>query len=146
MQIWIIRIVFALFGGALGFIIGDLTGGAIGFFVTIILVGIETSIPRPLLRDFFACFAGLTFGLIVASLIIYIIRATTGAINSILTASIVLSCAYVGTMIVYRRRDAFALFSLTTHGIQSKSPTIKVLDTRCDYRWTDFGYLPNRIY
>ncbi len=129
MQIWIIRIAFALIGAALGFVISGITGSAIGFFATIILVGIETSIPRPLLRDFFACFAGLTFGLIVASLIIYIIRASTGMINPILTASIVLSCGYVGTMIVYRRRDAFALFSLTTHGIQSKSPTIKVLDT-----------------
>ena len=129
MQIWIIRIAFTLFGAALGFIISDFTGGVIGFFVTIILVGIEVSIPRLLLRDFFVCFAGLTFGLIVASLIIYIIRATAGTIGPALTAGIVLSCAYVGTMIVYRRRDAFALFSLTTPGLQSKSPTVKVLDT-----------------
>ena len=129
MQIWIIRIVFALFGAALGFFISDTIGGVIGFLATIILVGIESSIPRPLLRDFFACFAGLTFGLIVAGLIIYIIQATTGAASPALMAGIVLSCAYVGTMIVYRRRDAFALFSLTTHGLQSKSPTVKVLDT-----------------
>ena len=89
MQIWIIRIVFTLFGAALGFIIGDVIGGVIGFFATIILVGIDVSIPRPLLRDFFACFAGLTFGLIVASLIIYIIQATTGAINPALTLSLI---------------------------------------------------------
>ncbi len=129
-QIWIIRVSFTLFGAVLGWITGGFIGAIIGFFVTIILVGIESSIPRPLLRDLFACFAGLTFGLIVACLIIYIIsQATTDAIGSILTASIVLACAYAGTMIIYRRREAFALFSLTTHGLQSKSPAIKILDT-----------------
>ncbi|MCZ6675902.1 MAG: PIN domain-containing protein [Candidatus Poribacteria bacterium] len=129
MQVWIIRVSFTLFGAVLGSTIGGFIGGAIGFIVTIILAGIESSIPRPLLRDLFACFVGLTFGLMVASLVIYIVSQATDVINPKLAASIVLPFAYAGTMIVYRRREVFALFSLTTHGLQSKSPTFKILDT-----------------
>ena len=135
-----------VFGAALGFIIGDVLGSVIGFLATIILVGIDLSIPRPLLRDFFACFAGLTFGLIVASLIIYIIRATTSAINPALTGGIVLSCAYCGNNdCLSQARCVCTIFSYHTRD------TIEVsndqgLGYECDYRWTYFRYLPNGIY
>ena len=129
-QIWIIRVFFTLFGAVFGFTIGEITGGIIGFAASVILAGIESSMPRPLLRDLFACFVGLTFGLIVASLIIYIISQTTDdTINPTLMVSIVIPLAYAGAMIIYRRREAFALFSLTAHGPHSKSPALKILDT-----------------
>jgi uncharacterized protein YacL len=130
MQIWVIRAVFTLFGAIIGFIItSNFIGGAIGFIVAISLVGIESSIRRPLLRDVFACLVGLTFGLIIASLILHIISRTNGAIKPALVAGVALSLAYAGMMIVYRRREDFGLFSLTSPGLQSKHPAFKILDT-----------------
>ena len=130
-QVWIVRAVFSVSGAVLGWIVvGNLTGGAIGLITTIVLVVIESSVRRPLLRDIFACLVGLTFGLIVVSLIVFIIsQTTTGAPSPALTAGIALPLAYSGMMIIYRKREDFALFSLTMHGLKSKYPAIKILDT-----------------
>jgi len=128
MQIWIIRASFTLLSATLGFIVGDLIGGIIGFIVVIIFVGIESSIRRSLLRDLFACLVGLTFGLIVATLVIYIVSQAAET-KPMFTISIALLLAYAGMMFIYRRREDFAMFSLTAQGSQSKSPTFKILDT-----------------
>ena len=130
MQIWIIRAVFAAFSAVIGFVVtGNLMGGLVGLIVAIVLVGTEASIRRPVLRDVFACLVGLTFGLLAASLVIYVVYRTSGVIKPAAAAAIALPFGYVGMMIFYRRRDDFSLFSLTTPGVQSKSPGFKILDT-----------------
>ena len=126
-QIWIIRISFALLSAALSYIAADFIGGVIGFIVAIIFVGVESWIRRPLLRDLFACLVGLTFGLIAAGLLIYIVSQVTEAVKPMFTVGVAIAFAYAGMMIIYRRREDLALFSLTAQGLQSKS--FKILDT-----------------
>ena len=128
MQIWFIRASFILFGAIFGFITGDWKGCGTGFVLAATLAGAESLIRRPMLRDFFACLVGLVFGLIVAALMIYIVSQTTD-ITNLVKACITLLFAYAGTMIIYRRREAFGLFSLTAQGLQSASPAFKILDT-----------------
>jgi uncharacterized protein YacL len=128
MQIWIIRASFILLSTIFGFITGDLKGGFTGLILAVILVGLESSVRRPLLRDLFACLVGLVFGLIVASLIIYVVSETTNT-TEIVKVCIALLFGYAGMMIIYRRRETFGLFSLTAQGLQSNSPSFKILDT-----------------
>ena len=128
MQIWFIRASFILFGAIIGFITGDLKGVGTGLVLAVALVGAESLIRRPMLRDLFACRVGLGCGLIVAVLIIYIVSQTTNVTNFV-KACIAFLFGYAGVMIIYRRREAFGLFSLTAQGLQSNSPAFKILDT-----------------
>lgn len=130
MQIWIIRASFTLLSASLGFIITNgWEGGAIFLIISLILVGIESSIRRSLIRDLSACLVGLTFGLIAATLIVYIISRVTEAIQPMVIPGIALLFGYSGMMIFYRRRETLGLFSLATQGFASKSPQFKILDT-----------------
>ncbi len=129
MQIWIIRASFTLLSAVFGFITNSWNGGITVLIIAIILVGIESSIRRALMRDVFACLAGLTFGLIVAGLIIYIISHATEVKNATLTMSIALLFSYTGMMIFYRRRETFGLFSLAASGFSATSRGFKILDT-----------------
>ena len=129
MQIWIIRAGFMIVSAAFGYAMDDVGhGAAAGFGVSIIAIGIESCIRRPLLRDLFACLVGLFFGLFLAALVIFIVPQTT-TMKPILMIGTVLFSSYAGMMVVYRRRDTFALFSRTTKGASSASQAFKILDT-----------------
>ena len=128
MQIWIIRAFFMILSAAFGYGIDGIYGGAVALIVAIIAIALESSVPRPLLRDFFACLVGLTFGLITAGLVIYIMSQTT-AVNPMVQMGTVLVMSYAGMMIIYRRRKNFGLFSRSAQGASSSSPSYKILDT-----------------
>ena len=113
MQIWMIRASFMILSAAFGYAIDGIHGGATGLIVAIILIGVEPSVRRPLLRDLFACLVGLTFGLIVAGLIIYIMS-QAATVKPMLAIGTVLLFSYAGMMIIYRRRETFGLFSRVT--------------------------------
>ena len=128
MQIWIIRAFFMILSAAFGYGVDGIYGGAVALIVAIIAIGLESSVPRPLLRDFFACLVGLTFGLITAGVVIYIMSQTT-TVNPMAKMGTVLVMSYAGMMIIYRRRKNFGLFSRSTQGGSSSSPSYKILDT-----------------
>ena len=128
MQIWIIRAIFMILSAAFGYGIDGNYGGAVALIVAIIAIGLESSVPRPLLRDFFASLVGLTFGLIIAGLVIHIMSQTT-TVNPMVRMGTVLVMSYAGMMIIYRRRKNFGLFSRSKQGASSSSPSYKILDT-----------------
>jgi uncharacterized protein YacL len=109
MQIWIIRAFFMILSAAFGYGIDGIYGGAVALIVAIIAIALESSVPRPLLRDFFACLVGMTFGLITAGLVIYIMSQTT-AVNPMVQMGTVLVMSYAGMMIIYRRRKKLWTF------------------------------------
>ena len=112
MQIWIIRAIFMILSAAFGYGIDGIYGGAVALIVAIIAIGLESSVPRPLLRDFFVCLVGLTFGLIIAGIVIYIMSQTT-TVNPMVTMGTVLVMSYAGMMIIYRRRkNPWTFFSI----------------------------------
>ena len=128
MQIWIIRAIFMILSAAFGYGIDGNYGGAVALIVAIIAIGLESSVPRPLLRDFFASLVGLTFGLIIAGLVIHIMSQTT-TVNPMVRMGTVLVMSYAGMMIIYRRRKNFGIFSRSAPGASSSSPSYKILDT-----------------
>ena len=129
MQIWIIRAFFMILSAAFGYGISGIYGGAVALIVAIIAIALESCVPSPLLRDFFACLVGLTFGLIAAGVVIYIMSQTSTVIPVIAKLSTVLVMSYAGMMIIYRRRKSFGLFSRAAPGASSSSPSYKILDT-----------------
>ena len=128
MQSWIIRAFFMILSAAFGYGIDGINGGAVALIVAIIAIGLESSVPRPLLRDFFACLVGLTFGLIIAGIVIQIMSQTT-TLTPMVKMGTFLVMSYAGMMIVYRRRKNFGPFSRSTQGGSSSSPSYKILDT-----------------
>lgn len=128
MQIWIIRAIFMILSAAFGYGIDGIYGSAVALIVAIIAIALESSAPRPLLRDFFACLVGLTFGLIAAGVVIFIMSQTT-AVSPLAKMGTVLVMSYAGMIIVYRRRRSLALFSRIAPGASSSSPSYKILDT-----------------
>jgi uncharacterized protein YacL len=129
MQIWIIRASFVLLSAVFGLITNGWNGCVTGLIIAVILVGIESSIRRSLLRDVFTCLVGLTFGLIVAALVIHIVSQSTKVTNTMVTTSLALVFGYTGMMIFYRRRESFGVFSFASQGFSAKSPRFKILDT-----------------
>ena len=128
MQIWIIRAFFMILSAAFGYGIDGIYGGAVALIVAIIAIALESSVPRPLLRDFFACFVGLTFGLIFAGIVIYIMSQTT-VVTPMVRMGTILVMSYAGMVIIYRRRKNFGFFSRSSQGGSSSSPSYKILDT-----------------
>ena len=128
MQIWIIRAIFIILSAALGYGIDGIYGSAVALIVAIIAIALESSLPRPLLRDFFACLVGLTLGLIAAGFVIYVMSQMTTVIPTVRLGT-ALAMSYAGMMIIYRKRKSFGLLSRSVPGASATSPSYKILDT-----------------
>lgn len=132
MQIWLIRILFIVFSTALGGFLKPQPQAALtGFILSLGIVSVEYVLKRSTVRVILICLIGLTFGLVAASLLIYIGGeiGIEGSAFRAFAAGSALIFSYMGIMTVYHKRDELNVIPALSYGTRSKKQDFKILDT-----------------
>ncbi|MFH1823687.1 MAG: PIN domain-containing protein [Candidatus Firestonebacteria bacterium] len=132
------RIIFIVVCGVVGFFIAGssnsscLTGIIIGVVGSFVFVLLDIFSGKISLKDLLAILVGLTFGLIIASLLSYGISHIPSFQSPeyvFVPMIIYLICIYLGVVMVLRKKDEFLGFKSLVGIKSSGSTSIKILDT-----------------
>lgn len=138
-MIIVIRILFVLVCGVVGFLIADslniyiMKGIIIGLISSIAVVILDIFSGKISLKDLLAILVGLTLGLIVASLFSYGLSKVSmfqPAMVSFVPLIIYIICIYLGIVMALKKKDEFTGIKGFISGKTDKGATsVKILDT-----------------